>query len=280
MNPIKKVISFAFKKAPWLGAPFAKNPIFIVGSGRSGTTYLVDLLDEHPDITTLPGEANEYWHVGLYPYHEKQPKVAPIWIDPVTFTRKSLSLWPWGWKFTIKGVFGRHCIFNKSKVFVQKTVMNNFMLPEMLEMFPNAKFIYMVRNGWSVALSFQKKEVEKYANPIYRQYVGADDYKTIRLRHAVYWNDIIQKVEEDKHLHFSDKNFLEIRYEDLVKAPESTIAQIIKFMGLKMSPHPEFVRAIAEVTDKNYKARQELDAEEKSELEEAMGAALRLKGYV
>ena len=110
--------------------------------------------------------------------------------------------------------------------------------------------------------------------------MGADDYKTIRLRHAVYWNDIIQKVEEDKHLHFSDKNFLEIRYEDLVKAPESTIAQIIKFMGLKMSPHPEFVRAIAEITDKNYKARQELDAEEKSELEEAMGAALRLKGYV
>ncbi len=280
MNPIKRLIGTVLTKAPRLGASFLHEPVFIVGSGRSGTTYLQSLLETHPDIVGYPGEANELWHVATYPYHEKQPDVSPIWLDPEQFTSFSLKSWPLGWKQHIKGRFGTYFRFSHKKVFLQKTVMNNFMLGEMLEMYPKAKFIYLVRNGWSVALSYQKKELEKYEHPIYRKYIDLDDLKRVRQIHAQYWNDTVMRVEEDKHMLFNENNFLEIRYEEFVAKPDHTVQRILKFIGLRDSQDPVFRTAIAGVTDKNYKARTELDPEELADLEEIMSPALRLKGYI
>jgi hypothetical protein len=268
------------KKAPWLGAPLLQEPVFIVGSGRSGTTYLQSLLEKHPDVIGFPGEANELWHVNAYPYHEKQPPVDPIWVNPDSFTQFSVQSWPLGWKSTIKGQFGSYFRFSHKKVFLQKTVMNNFMLAEMLKMYPKARFIYLVRNGWSVALSYQKKELEKYTHPIYRKYIDLEDLSRVREIHAKYWNDTILKVETDKEKFFSESNFLEIRYENLVAMPEETIKQILRFIEIPYSENSDFRAAVAGVTDKNYKAQTELDTSERTHLEEIMGPALKLKGYL
>lgn len=274
------MIGLTFKKAPWLGAPFLVEPVFIVGSGRSGTTYLQSLMEKHPDIVGFPGEANELWHVATYPYHEKQPPVSPIWMDPEEFTNFSLKSWPFGWKQYIKGKFGTYFRFSHKKVFLQKTVMNNFMLGEMLEMYPRAKFIYLVRNGWSVALSYQKKELEKYEHPIYRKFIDMGDLQGVRQIHAKYWNDTVLRVEQDKKRHFTANNFLEIKYEDLVASPEETIRQILGFIGLQDSQDPVFRESVAGVTDKNYKVRDELTTEETVLLEQIMAPALQLKGYI
>ncbi len=158
--------------------------------------------------------------------------------------------------------------------------MNNFMLKKMLEMYPKAKFVYLVRNGWSVALSYQKKELEKYSHPIYRKYIDLDDLERVREIHAKYWNDTILRVEEDKKKYFSDSNFLEIRYENLVAKPEETIKEILSFIGLSYSDNSNFRAAVAGVTDKNYKAKSELDPLELAELEKIMSPALSLKGYL
>jgi hypothetical protein len=280
LNPIKKLLGTTLKKAPWLGAPFLKEPVFLIGSGRSGTTYLQHILELHPDIDGYPGEAEPLWHVATYPYHEKQPPVPPIWLDPETFTNFSVQNWPSAWKYTIKGMFGSHFLFSHKHIFLQKTVMNNFMLEEMLHMYPKAKFIYLIRNGWSVALSYQKKELQKYANPIYRKYIDKGDLKRVREIHAKYWNDTIERVEEDKKKYFSASNFLEIRYENLVAKPEETIKDILGFMGLPFSENSDFRAAVAGVSDKNYKAESEIDPAEHARLEEVMRPALTLKGYV
>jgi hypothetical protein len=280
LNPIKKLIGLTLTKAPWLGAPLLHHPVFIVGSGRSGTTYLQSLLEKHPDIIGFPGEANELWHVNAYPYHEKRPPVDPIWVNPEFFTEFSVNSWPFGWKSYIKGQFGAYFRFSHKKIFLQKTVMNNFMLNKMLEMYPKAKFVYLVRNGWSVALSYQKKELEKYSHSIYRKYVDLEDLNRVREIHAKYWNDTIVRVEEDKKKYFSDSNFLEIRYENLVAKPEETIKEILSFIGLPYSDNSEFIAAVAGVTDKNYKAKSELDPLELAELEKIMSPALSLKGYL
>jgi hypothetical protein len=43
------------------------NPIFIIGTARSGTTLLVRLLGSHPDIANW-SEANVIWDPTGYPY--------------------------------------------------------------------------------------------------------------------------------------------------------------------------------------------------------------------
>jgi len=280
LNPIKKLLGMTLKKAPWLGAPFLKEPVFLIGSGRSGTTYLQHILEMHPEIDGYPGEAEPLWHVATYPYHEKQLPVPPIWLDPETFTTYSIHNWPSGWEYTIKGVFGSHFLFSHKHVFLQKTVMNNFMLDKMLTMYPKAKFIYLIRNGWSVALSYQKKELQKYAHPIYRTYIDKGDLKRIRLIHATYWNNTVLHVEKTKKRLFNDTNFLEVRYEDLVSQPESTVHHILTFIGLQDAINPDFRAAVAGISDKNYKAESEIDLAEHAELENVMSPALRLKGYL
>lgn len=150
-----KIFKYLYKN--FLRRDTLTNPVFIIGSGRSGTTFFKELLRKHPDIFMYPGEANDLWHPALYPYHESEIDVPPIWLDPVTFTNTSIANWPVGWGEHIKKEFKNKWLPYKRKVFFHKTVMINFMVPKILELFPNAKFIFMVRNGWSVALSYQKK---------------------------------------------------------------------------------------------------------------------------
>ena len=42
-------------RPPWLD-----RPLFIVGTGRSGTTLLLSLLDRHPGLISWPGEFAYY----------------------------------------------------------------------------------------------------------------------------------------------------------------------------------------------------------------------------
>lgn len=265
---------------PTLGRRYLMRPVFLVGSGRSGTSYTAKLLGCHPEIAAFPGEALHLWHVNTYPYHVKRPDVPPYWIDPAAFSEYSVSQWPRDWEGRIQDEFGWFSRSSGRKVFLNKVVMNNFMLPKMLEIYPRAKFIHLVRNGLSVVLSYQKKEREKYQHPIYQKHVDPNDTRAIRAHKAQCWNDGILRVEQDRCDYFSQDNFLEIKYEDLISEPQATILRMLLFVGLKMSQSPDFVEKINLLSDKNYKARAELEDSEISSLCEVMRPALALKGYL
>ena len=47
-------------------APMLHDPVFFIGSGRSGTNLLASFLRSHPEISVFPGEANDLWHPALY----------------------------------------------------------------------------------------------------------------------------------------------------------------------------------------------------------------------
>src|SRR5687768_5822284 len=115
-----------------------KNPVFIVGSGRSGTTMLDVLLESHQSIASYPTEANELWHPTLYPYHAVNIDVSPIWIDPVEYTAKSLQTWPDKWGQKVRAIFAAFQMISNKPVFINKTAMTNFMVDKMLEIFPDA----------------------------------------------------------------------------------------------------------------------------------------------
>ena len=67
------------------------RPVFVVGTGRSGTTLLVKILKSHRDLVPYPSEANELWHPNLYPYDRRTIDAPPILFDPAEFTARSLA---------------------------------------------------------------------------------------------------------------------------------------------------------------------------------------------
>ena len=88
----KKAARYLARPAPGYFARKLRNPVFIIGSGRSGTTLLINTLAVHDDIATYSGEANDLWHPQTYPWRDSKHRdfLPPIWVDPEDFTRLSL----------------------------------------------------------------------------------------------------------------------------------------------------------------------------------------------
>jgi hypothetical protein len=246
-----------------------KHPIFIIGSGRSGTSLLGRLLRDLADVNKYPNEANHIWHPYLYPYHKtKSIETPPIWINPQRFTQDSLDSWDKNWDEKIRGIFGAHQFFSGKEVFINKTVMINFMLPKVYQIFPEAKFIHIHRNGLSVVSSYQKKELEKFqSHKIYRKYGNYfESPSQLRKQFAIYWNMTISEISKFKSDYGTVENFIEISYEDLMRKPESTIESLSKFMGVRNTLKELDIRKEYSIESKNYKSRSLLTQDEIDDL--------------
>src|SRR5687767_15355615 len=92
--------------APSFWAQQLKNPIFILGVARSGTTLLNDILSDHKQIAVL-SEANDIWDPTGYPWNVSKHETAPVWIDVQAY----MARW---WRDTqprqqeIRAVFGAY----------------------------------------------------------------------------------------------------------------------------------------------------------------------------
>jgi len=117
-----------------------KAPVFIVGTGRCGTSLLVRILRSHHDITVFPGEANHLFHPLLSPLDKlenNQLGVSPIEIDPAQYTRTSVENWPSNQGRRIVRIFrGHHTATGMRRVFVVKSAAISFMIPKLCELFP------------------------------------------------------------------------------------------------------------------------------------------------
>jgi hypothetical protein len=119
--------------------------IFIVGSPRSGTTLLGEILDQHPDISQWY-EPNFVWdrHFRDYPHDERTfddatPNIRrQIYSDFVTYKRRM-----------------------GSNIILDKSPRNSLRVPFILSIFPHARFIYITRDGRDVTLSINKEWIRR-----------------------------------------------------------------------------------------------------------------------
>lgn len=104
---------------------------------------------------------------------------------------------------------------------------NNFYVnhvPVITEIFPEARLIHLVRDGRDIAASFreldQKKITSRYAPPSGRgiRSIAEEWVKT---------NNEIQK--------HATSSLMQVRYEDLVASPKSTIAEVCAFLSVPYS---------------------------------------------
>lgn len=178
------------------------KPFFIIGTGRCGTTLLVDVLNSQEQLIGFPGEANEYWHPNSYPYLKKKIETGLIIENPEKFTQLSVANWSKKQPKRLKNAFsGFHFIKGNNKKLFTKSAMISYMLPQITQLFPDAKIIHIYRNGPSVIKSLEKKEWHKFT-PFF------PSVEAFRTCAAQYWNDCLFEIEKQKKQLNLDKNGL------------------------------------------------------------------------
>lgn len=127
-----------------------EKPIFILGTGRSGTTILGVLLSMHREIGFL-NEPKAMWHsiydgedvIGSYSRGEARYRLNAS--DVTEVVRSSAHR-----------LFGAYLGAVFSKRLVDKYPELVFRVPFVRNIFPDAKFIFLVRNGWDTCASIDK----------------------------------------------------------------------------------------------------------------------------
>ncbi len=174
-----------------------------------------------------------------------------------------------------KGLIAQAIYFHGRKGFVSKNPPNSGRIKHILEMFPNAKFIYLYRNPLMV---FQST-VHFFAGTL--PALQMQDFSKEELEEMVFgmYEHTIRAYEAQKVL-IPKNNLIEVRYEDFVKDPLVHIEEIYQHLNLPNfeQASPSF-RAYLETQKKFNKSKRSFTYEEKERIKKRLGFAVNLYGY-
>ena len=223
-----KILHHLVYPIAWLTSRFfITNPIFIVGSGRSGTSVLLQSLGKHKNILSLPGEAPFLTTIGgaaaLFTgseaeYYKASSKVGQDYLYS-RLAQLGLELAGgrgFAFKHIIKKLFNQKRILpSPIKHWAAKTFPPETVAKGLSQVYPNCRYLYILRNGIEVVNSKTK-------------FHGFKD--------NAFEDQCISWANSSKinRYHSESKNSLLIRHEDLVYDPERVFEQIFDFLGL---PH-------------------------------------------
>ncbi len=265
--------------APQWAAARIRNPLFFVGSGRSGTNLLASLLASHPAIAVYPYEANDLWHPSSFPWHGSAGETPPIWQDARRFTEASLESRSPRDDRKVRALLGAYETLKGGSCVVNKSAMVTFMIPHIVTAFPDVRFIHLVRDGRAVALSLAKKQIAAIGrHPEYAER-GLDlSFDAILDSGARYWASCIREVDDQKRaLDLVSRGLIhELTYEDLVSDPDRELAGLAAFAGVAPGG---FRYDETTIEDMNRKFRTGLDRDTVTRITELMEPTLSAAGY-
>jgi len=232
------------------------KPIFICGVHKSGTSLLRSLLDGHPKLAVLPIESHFINHIGfeinyifrrqfktdfvLDDFFLKCNKLIEHYNNAPDFNKSDAQL---NGKFdtnifndnlrekinqnsSFDDMFITYCdsiflalnqkIDIKNKRLIEKSVENGEVALHYKKIFPNSKFIHIVRNPYANLVSLRKFKSSK-------------GYPNIRKLISVL-NDNYYNIERNKEI--IGENYFLVNYEDIIEKPKHTLKDICKFLGV------------------------------------------------
>jgi hypothetical protein len=252
----------------------------VVGCFRSGTTLLANLLGEHQDIANW-SEANYIWDPRWYPWRPSNRGQWPLEFDPVAFTAR------W-WEQArpqqaqIRACFGAYQWLRGRRCFLNKSPFNTFRIPQLLEMFPESRFIHMIRDGRAVAHSHSSKlrrQAKLREWPEAQQAAFQRDPDELLVWLSSFWKtSLLEVARQDEASGLTGAaRLLVVRYEDLCADKRRTIEGICRFLGvdpIHFAPGADRVS----ITSRNHKWK-ELDSGVISRMVAAMEPMLSQAGY-
>ncbi len=218
------MISFIGK---YLSRNFYNNPVFVVGSGRSGTSVLLQALGKHKQILALPGEAPFYTSVGGDTYLFEFAENSEYYTNSLNVKKtyfynafkrigfESAAGQYYGLTHIINTIIKTRKNLFSIKYFGVKTFPSEKPFKGLNFLFPKAKYIYIARSGIDVVNSMSKYHGFKERN-----------FQT----HCEAWTNEAMKY---RYLIKAD-NCIFVRHEDLVENPTTFFEKIFDFMALPL----------------------------------------------
>jgi len=205
-----------------------KPPFFIIGVPRSGTTLLSVMLSNHPEVY-VDGDSVGMPLARLYRRYLRG-NCASNADEAGAFLQKLLArsykgrlqrltegvLWDAGSESLQEFFFRAVCAFAErqgKKMWGDKTPELNFYLQEIIQLFPDAKFIHLLRDPRPNAWSLHQRQL--YPLPLAAQY----------------WREINGMACAQRNLLGADR-FLILKYEDLLQYPRESMEEVCSFLGL------------------------------------------------
>ena len=203
------------------------KPIFIVGMNGSGTTMLLDCLDNHPDIFGFDRETKiiPYFiqSAGKYGDLSQDDNFIKMWEDflNISFFKyvnkgKKVPL-PENWldaprsvAGVIDGTFNYFAEKDGKSRWCEKTPMHAQHICLLAETFPGAKFIHIIRDGRACAASFHRRWGFIPELTVYR------------------WKHTVQEAQRQGNT-IPDRYF-ELHYEELSDDPETWLRKVCSFL--------------------------------------------------
>ena len=229
-----------------------KKPIFILGTGRSGTTILGIVLSMHRDVGYL-NEPKAIWHL-IHPYedvignysqnHAKYRLTAEDATDKMQQRAAQM--------------FGAYLSTTRSERLVDKYPELIFRTDFVRALFPDARFIFLVRNGWDTCQSIAtwSKRLGVHVNGEKHDWWGVEDRKwRLMVKQLVKTDPGLSEIADevkhfDRHLDRAAVEWIVtmqegiglmetlpdcthlVSFEDLTAKPDETLSALCKFCEL------------------------------------------------
>ncbi|MGH8195802.1 MAG: sulfotransferase family protein [Woeseiaceae bacterium] len=217
------------------------SPIFFVGTPRSGTSLLSRIVGSHPEIA-VPFES--HFFNGFVPWLRYYGDLAVRrnrnrllrdllqsvrlreWIPRVNAQNARTNIEASGrfdFPGIIAGIMESWCNAQGKRRWGEKTPHHIFFADQIIEGFPRAQFIHIVRDGRDVAVSWKRvKFGPEHVYPSARR-----------------WAEVLETGRRLKEL-LGPAQYLELRYEDLLQDAEATIRRICHYLGEAYSPEMHY----------------------------------------
>jgi hypothetical protein len=213
-------------------------PIFVVGSERSGTTLLMVMLGNHPRIA-IPEVAWYYprFRPYLHTYGDLNvPAHFRTLVEEMTFGLKTPFF---GLAVNPRTIVDEILARTRAPTFAEayrallshyaervgkprwgeKTPHNVYFAREILEDFPDARFVHLIRDGRDVAV----EQLRSSFGP-------RNAYAAARL-----WRQVMEAGQRARAV-VPPGQWLDLRYEALVAAPEPELRRVLDFLGEPFDP--------------------------------------------
>ena len=207
------------------------DKLFVVGCAKSGTTWLQKLLDGHPELH-VGGEGRYFWSLaqGMQKVFEafnaslpaQGPTYAPWWPnDEFVFVLRT----------TIEAGLARSLAVaqpaKRLRMVGDKTPMHTLAVGALSQLFPNAKFIHIIRDPRDATISqwlFWAKDNDP------RPFEAFVEYSITKV-----WPLNVQSARNAGQA-LGDR-YAEVRYEDLIDDTRGELTRLVRFLGLDDTEH-------------------------------------------
>lgn len=207
-------------------------PVFIVGAPRSGTTLMAVLLDRHSNIAIGP-ETQFFTEFVPQNWMDRTPETHEQLVDSAlafkriadfNFDRDQLLNHFKKYELTLPNVLRSimevHAIRNSKQRPGEKSPHHLQHVPTILNYFPDAKILCVLRDGRDVVRSLLETPWAIPNNP-----------RRLRL-FCIRWNDAAQQVITYRETLAPDQ-FLTVKFEDILRQPRPELEKISAFLGEK-----------------------------------------------